>query len=96
MIYPKNLSQFIRNAKDMKLRMVSHSWYPNGELIGLERKVKTVQSKAIQFEPHKESSNGSWLRFDNGVKAVRFEESYITIDLDGLGEFKNTMVYKML
>lgn len=32
-----------------------------GPLVGLPRKVKLVQTNAIQFEPHKEGSDGSWL-----------------------------------
>ena len=38
--------------------MIRHDHYPNGGLIGLERKVIKRQSNAVQFE------GGSWLRLD--------------------------------
>jgi hypothetical protein len=34
-----------------------------GPLVGLQRKIKTVQTNAIQFEPHKPGSDGSWLQW---------------------------------
>lgn len=32
-----------------------------GAVVGITRKVKLVQSGAIQFEPHAEGKDGSWL-----------------------------------
>jgi len=35
----------------------------SGPLLGLTRAVKRVQTISIQFEPHKEGSDGSWLEW---------------------------------
>ena len=89
----KNLSQFLREADKLKLTMVRHDWYPSGILIGLERTVKKVQTKAIQFMPHKEGSEVSWLHFDNGAAGVRFCNDKFIVDLEGSGSFEKVMVY---
>lgn len=85
---PKNLAQFIKMAKGLQLTMIKHDWFPTGKLINVARKVTAVQSKAIQFE------GGSWLRFDGGAKAVKFQGDKMTVDLNGDGTFDKVMVYK--
>lgn len=40
------------------ITMIRHDWFPQGKLIGLDRKVIHKQTNAVQFE------GGSWLRLD--------------------------------
>lgn len=53
----------------------------NGPLVGLPRKVKRVQGNGIQFEPHKDGSEGSWLWWPS-AKEISINGSSFTINGD--------------
>jgi hypothetical protein len=69
-----SLAQLKRTAANYTWRMIRHSWYPQGALIGLERKVIKVQGNAIQFEPAPGKTEGSWLSWDSPARCYRINE----------------------
>jgi hypothetical protein len=73
------------------LTMLEHSSPLAGGLVGIPRKIKTVQSNAIQFEPHVEGKQGSWLQYpkasavtilDNDSFKIDFGFGYMTYKFD--------------
>ena len=57
-----NLAELKRQlVVGVKVKMIGNDWFPEGHLIGVERKVIRAQGNAIQFEPVEEGSEGSWL-----------------------------------
>lgn len=74
------------------LTMVSHDWFPNGPLIGIPRKIKTVQTNGIQFEPHQEGKQGSWLYWGKASEYTITEDCF-TVWLGAAGD-NNYMTYK--
>ena len=68
------------------ITMVRHDWYPQGKLIGLERKVIAKQSNAVQFE------GGSWLRLDKkAADYIPTGENSFLVRLEG----ENFMEYQI-
>jgi hypothetical protein len=68
------------------ITMVRHDWYPDGKLIGLERKVIKKQSNAVQFE------GGSWLRLDKkACDYIPSGENSFLVRLEG----ENFMEYRI-
>jgi hypothetical protein len=59
-----------------RLTMTSHSWYPQGKLIGLERKIEVRQSQSIKFE------GGSWLQFPPASRVTVLDKDTFSIQLD--------------
>jgi hypothetical protein len=60
------------------ITMTRHDWYPQGKLIGLERKVIKRQSNAVQFD------GGSWLRLDRpAADYIPTSENTFLVRLDG-------------
>lgn len=68
------------------ITMTRHDWYPQGKLMGVERKVIAKQTNAVQFE------GGSWLRLDKkaGDYIPSGENSFL-VRLDG----ENFMEYQI-
>lgn len=54
----------------------------NGPLVGLPRKIKLVQTNAIQFEPHKPGSDGSWLFWTKASEVTINDANTFTIEGD--------------
>lgn len=71
--------------------MVKHDWMPNGELINLPRKIKTVQSNGVQFEPHKEGKQGSWLTWHKASEYRFLNENTFEVALEP--DFSKVMQY---
>ncbi len=79
--------------------MTQHSYDENimnrpTPLLDIPRKVKVVQSNAIQFEPHREGSSGSWLYWPKSSQVMYNSISNeFTIILDDVTN--STMKYKI-
>ena len=68
------------------ITMTRHDWYPQGKLIGLERKVIAKQTNAVQFE------GGSWLRLDKKAgDYIPTSENSFLVRLEG----ENFMEYQI-
>lgn len=60
------------------ITMLRHDWYPQGKLMGVERKVITRKTNAVQFE------GGSWLRLDGKAgDYIPTSENTFLVRLDG-------------
>ena len=60
------------------ITMTRHDWYPQGKLIGLERKVIAKQTNAVQLE------GGSWLRLDKKASDyIPTSENTFLVRLEG-------------
>lgn len=58
--------------------MIRHDWYPEGKIMGVERKVIARQTNAVQFE------GGSWLRLDKKAgDYIPTSESTFLVRLEG-------------
>lgn len=86
---PKNRAQFFRQAKNLKLTLIEHTWFPNGKLMGVSRSIEKVLTTQIMFE------HGSWLMIEK-TDTIRFNGDTMTIDLQRDGKFKDVMVYQMV
>lgn len=62
-------------------------------LLGLPRKIKTVQSNGIQFEPHNDKAQGSWLYFRKAGDFLIQDDTHFSIRLDDAG---NIMSYEII
>lgn len=91
----KTLADLKRNLTLGKsVTMVKHDWFPNGgELIGLPRKIKIVQSNGIQFEPHKEGKQGSWLNWHKASEYRFIDDNTFEVALEP--DFSKAMTYKI-
>jgi len=68
------------------ITMIRHDWYPQGHLIGLDRKVIARQTNAVKFE------GGSWLRLDKKAgDYIPTSENTFLVRLEG----ENYMEYQI-
>lgn len=91
----KTLSELKRTLSvGMTLTMTRNDWSKNrpNPLLGIPRKIKAKQTNGIQFEPHTEGKQGSWLYFDSADRFIPISQSEFGIKLDDDG---NIMTYKI-
>ena len=82
----KSLAAIKRRAQvGTVMTMTYHEIYiARNNLVGNPRAVKTVQSDAIQFEPHKPDSDGSWLYWPLASKIkITGADSFDVLNPDG-------------
>ena len=64
----KTLADIKRRAcKGAALPMTHHSWFPNGDLIGVARPINHVQGNAVAFQPVEGRGHGKAFYGTNGV-----------------------------
>lgn len=95
----ENLAQLKRNAKDYVWTMIQHDWC-NGlpkihSILNVPRRVQTMQTNGMQFEPLPGKESGSWLYFSDGAKGFEFINDEVHVDLTGQGTFAEKMVYRL-
>lgn len=93
----KNLSELKRTVvPGSKLVMTRHDWFPNGQLIGVERSVSRVQGNAIVFL-HPETQKESWLYLDSAKNFIFDGTDTFSVILNPDAEgYKPLMTYKLV
>jgi len=73
--------------------LIRHDWYPQGNLIGKQRKIKTVQTNAVQFEPSESGKEGSWLHWPKAAEVSCIPPDIFQIALTP--DFSKLMQYQI-
>ena len=80
----------------VKVIVTRHDWYPTGGVIGVLRKVSTVQTNAVAFQ-RLDTDAHSWLFFNDGAKGFIFDGTdSFSVVLDKSKNPPPVMTYKIV